>query len=75
MAYLATQPKDAHQTVLLCKFSLSDSSIQVDHNIILPAGPVWKHIVQAGYNFAVWENKVGGTKHVATPREGYVDSG
>jgi serine/threonine protein kinase len=75
MAYLATQPKDAHQTVLLCKLSLNDASIQVDHNIILPAGPVWKQIVQAGYNFAVWGNKVGGTKHVATSREGYFDSG
>jgi serine/threonine protein kinase len=75
IAYLATQPKGAHQNVLLCKLCLSDSSIQINHTIELPAGPVWKHIVQAGYNFAVWGNKAGGIKHVDTPREGHFDSG
>ena len=75
MAYLATKPKDAKQTVLLCKLFLRDSSVQVDHTIELPAGPVWKHIVQAGYNFAVWGNKAGGIKHVDTPLVGYLDSG
>jgi serine/threonine protein kinase len=68
MAYLVTQPKDVYQTVVLCKVSLRDSSLQVNHNIILPPGPVWKHIVQAGNNFAVWGNQAGGTKHVVTPR-------
>ncbi|CAN9334304.1 unnamed protein product [Alternaria alternata] len=64
MAYLVTQPKKACQTVFLHKVSLGDSSVQVPQEIILPAGPVWKHIVQAGYNFAVWGNQAGGIKHV-----------
>jgi serine/threonine protein kinase len=75
MAYVVTQPKDTHQTVFLCKVSLRDSSLQVYHNIPLPAGPVWKHIVQAGSNFAAWGNKAGGTKHVVTPRQRYFVSG
>jgi hypothetical protein len=73
IAYLITHPKDAKQTVLLCKLSLRDSSIQVDHTIELPAGSVWKYIVQAGYNFAVWGNKAGGIKHVDTPCQTYFD--
>jgi serine/threonine protein kinase len=73
MAYLVTQPKSANHTVFLCKVSLGDLSLQVDKKIVLPAGPVWKHIVQAGYNFAVWGNKAGGTKHVVTQSQRYFD--
>lgn len=75
LAYLVTQPKDAHQTVFLFKVSLKDSSLQFDRCFSLPPVPVWKHIVQAGYNFVVWGNQTGGIKHVVVPHLSHFDPG